>query len=197
MSLTLVSGPAAEPLTAAEAKAWLRVTGSSEDTLISSLIVAARELVEKYLERDLVERTWDWSIDGFPYSENAFELPRTPVQSITSITYVNGDSPEPTLATTVYGLDNGVAPPLVYLLYNQQWPAARFERNAVTIRFVSGYASDGSPIDYAANIPEPIKHGMLMLIADMYRNREAQVIAASVEQNPVAQRLLDFYRVHR
>ena len=55
MSLTLVSPPAAEPVTLAEAKSHLKLDTSDEDTLIASLITAARARAEWHTGRALVE----------------------------------------------------------------------------------------------------------------------------------------------
>ncbi len=43
---TILSPPATEPITLADAKAWLRVATSSEDDLVTSLIAAARNAFE-------------------------------------------------------------------------------------------------------------------------------------------------------
>jgi hypothetical protein len=51
MALVLTAGPAVEPVTLAEARAHLRVDGSAEDTLISSLIITSRLHVEAALGR--------------------------------------------------------------------------------------------------------------------------------------------------
>ena len=50
-SLTRQTPPAVEPVTVAEAKAHLRVDISDDDTYIGTLITAAREWCEEYLDR--------------------------------------------------------------------------------------------------------------------------------------------------
>ena len=146
MSLTLVTAPAAYPITHAETKDYLNVEHSDDDALIDGLIAAATEYAEYYTARDLIERTWDYSFNNFTRS---FCLPKNPVQSVTSITYIDANtSPESqTIATTVYTLDAGVTPATIQLQYNQFWPTPRSQHNAVTVRFITGYAGLGSPQD--------------------------------------------------
>ena len=57
--------PVLEPVTLAEAKLHLRSYTSdiAEDDLINGLLVAAREWVEDYTGRALVEQRWSLSLD--------------------------------------------------------------------------------------------------------------------------------------
>jgi len=66
VALSVLTPPAAEPVTLASAKSWLRVDHSSDDTLISGLISAARDHVERYIRRSLVRTTWRMMLDTFP-----------------------------------------------------------------------------------------------------------------------------------
>ena len=51
------TGTITEPVTLAECKAYMRLSNTDEDTLISSLIKAARELIEKYTGLSLIRKT--------------------------------------------------------------------------------------------------------------------------------------------
>ncbi|MEQ1790660.1 MAG: head-tail connector protein, partial [Rickettsiales bacterium] len=56
--LERISAPATEPITLAEAKLYLRVDSSSEDNLITDLIVAARMSAEAWLKNSLISQSW-------------------------------------------------------------------------------------------------------------------------------------------
>lgn len=66
MPLQLISPPAEEPLSLAEAKLHLRVDFSDEDALISALISAARQAAETITARQLVTARWKYILDAFP-----------------------------------------------------------------------------------------------------------------------------------
>jgi len=46
----------------------------------------------------------------------------------------------------------------------------------------------------AVPVPASVKAAMLLIVGDLYENREAQVIGATVAENPTVERLLHFYR---
>ena len=66
MALVPVGGPAVEPVSLAEAKAHLRVTSTSEDLLIASLITAARVHLEVMLSCAFITQSWSWFLDDWP-----------------------------------------------------------------------------------------------------------------------------------
>ena len=63
MPSVLLTPPAVEPLTLAEAKSYLRVDTVDEDDTIAALIAAARLLVEAYARRALITQSWRLSLD--------------------------------------------------------------------------------------------------------------------------------------
>ncbi len=61
--LDLKTAPASEPITLAEAKAYLRVTSTDEDTLITNLIISVRQITELISDRRIVTQTWLMFLD--------------------------------------------------------------------------------------------------------------------------------------
>ena len=70
----LLTAPALEPVTLAEAKRHANVVASDDDTLITALIVAARELVEQDTSRALINQTWELELDD--WWTDGLEVPR-------------------------------------------------------------------------------------------------------------------------
>jgi hypothetical protein len=63
MSLQLNTPPATEPVTLAQAKAWLKVETDDEDALIAALIPAARARAEWHTGRAFVTQGWTLWLD--------------------------------------------------------------------------------------------------------------------------------------
>jgi uncharacterized phiE125 gp8 family phage protein len=178
MPAKLITAPAVEPVTLAEAKAHLYVTHSDDDALIGSLIAAAREDVEHWLQRALVEQTWELALAAFPYSPPVIKLPMAPLSSITSIKYLDSDGVEQTLAATDYTADTSAEPGAVVPAYGLAWPATRAERNAVRVRYVAGYGAD------ATIVPASIKAFIKMRVGALYENRESFVAGQPIHAAP-------------
>lgn len=193
MRLRLVTGPAAQPVSVAEAAAHVEVIGSAHDAKLGAMLGAALAHVDGrdgVLGRALITQTWELLLDGFPACEG-LEIPLPPLQSITSIKYVDPDGVEQTLEASRYIVDAASQPGVVTRAYGQAWPAERRQRNAVTVRFVAGYGAAG------ADVPAPIRHAMLLMVGDLFENREAQITGTIVTQNPAVDRLLFPYKLVR
>lgn len=195
MSLTLVTKPTVYPVTLAEVKANSVIEHDDDDALLMTFIAAATDYAEAHTNRDLVQRTWDYSFDEFPAEH--IELPKFPVQSVTSVTYndVSQSPNQQTLSTNVYGLDSGGHVAMLYLKYNQYWPSFTPMHNGITVRFVSGYAGLGSPQDLRGNIPEAIKGAIRLIVGDLYEHRESRLDMQSYK-NETADMLLNAYRLY-
>lgn len=189
MTLKLITGPATEPVTLAEAKAQMRVDASDEDDLISALITVAREEAEHRTERALITQTWERVIDAFPEVE--IVLGKAPVQSITSITYTNTDGVETVIDGADYVLDNIQLPNFVAPADGVSWPATMDTMNAVKVRFSAGYGA-------ASDVPMAIRQWMLLRIGTLYKFRESVIAGMPVAEMPGRfwDRLLDAYDLH-
>ena len=176
MALTLVTAPTQEPVTTAEAKTHLRVSGSSHDTLIDTLISAARGLVEATLcKRALTTQTWDLFLDGFP---RCILVPRPPLVSVTRVKYVNEAGTLTTISAADYRVDTKSAPGRITPAYNLTWPPTRAVTNAVEVRFVAGYGN-------RTDVPQEIKQIVLLLVGVWFEHPEA-VSSASLTEVPWA-----------
>jgi uncharacterized phiE125 gp8 family phage protein len=185
MSLKLTTAPTTEPITLADAKLHCRVDGTDEDTLITELIIAARQYVEGLTRRPLITQSWTYYADDFDYD---IEL-KANLQSVTSINYIDTDGNSQLLDTANYSVDTFADVGVVYPAYGLSWPYARCVNNSVAIEFVAGYGA-------AADVPSPITQAMLLLIGHFYQNRESVMVAVSVAETPMAvDMLLNPYRV--
>lgn len=188
MALTLVTAPTSEPVSLAEAKEHLRVTATDEDALITSLVGSAKESAETITGRALITQTWDLSLDSFP---QVIDIPKPPLVSVTSITYIDTAGATQTLASTEYTVDTKSEPGRIVPAYGKSWPSTRDIVNAVTVRFVAGYGN-------ATAVPKSIKQGMLMHIEHMFDNRGTVNIGNVVNEIPLTmQSLYNMHRVYR
>lgn len=191
MALRLVTPPASEPLTLAEAKDHLRVTHNAEDNLLAAYVSAARQACEGYQRRSYITQTWELALDAFPSAHaGEIELPRPPIQSVTSIKYIDTDGAEITMATADYQVDVDSEPGRLFPAYGTRWPATRVVPNAVRIRYVAGYAPTGAPsvVDPAGNVPEPVKQAMRFYLGHYNANREGVVTGTIATPLPFAAR---------
>lgn len=177
MGMSLVSGPASEPITTADAKDWLYVDTSDHDSLIDNCIKAARIYIEGRTRRALVAQTWDYTLKEFPYADDEIRLPLQPVTAVSYVHYVDSTG------STVSYADTSTSPETAYWTlitdrpyavvipnYNRTWPATRDHGNAVTVRFTAGYST----------IPEDILQTLRLLVAHSYENREPVIIGQVV-----------------
>lgn len=187
MALRLTVEPATEPVSTAEAKAHMRVVHSSDDTLIAALIVAARKQAENILGRSLLPQTWQKTFDEFP---DSIELPYPPIQSVTTVDYVEPDGSPVTLTAASYAVDIASEPGWIVPAYGYDWPDTREQINAVTVTYVAGYANVGA-------VPQAIKQWILLMVGHYYENREATVPGVNMTPLPFISGLLDPYLVVR
>jgi uncharacterized phiE125 gp8 family phage protein len=174
MRFKLITPPATEPITLAEAKEVCRVDGTEEDLLLQALISAAREQCEHILGRSLMPQTWEAVLDEFPANAN-IALFHGPVASIESVKYISAATAnEATVPDTDYYLDADNLPAFVLPAYEKEWPQPLPTANAVRVRYVAGYAD-------SAAVPANIKAWIKIAVATLYKHREAVIEGTTTE----------------
>lgn len=193
MSLTLVTGPAVNPLSIVEVRDHLRLEPdqTTDEAFLQGLIVSVRTHLDGHsgiLGRALTTQTWRLDIARF---RNCIELPLPPLQSISSIKYYDTDGALQTVSSSIYETVNGgTSGGYIHLLGDQTWPTDVDTDRAepIQITFVAGYGDSWN------DIPEGLRHAMGMMIADLYENR-GEMIEGNMMPNKTVDRMLAPYRM--
>lgn len=189
MALVMTAAPAAEPIGVADAKAHLRMDADDEYALIGSLIVTARTLLERTLGMALITQTWSAFSDAWP-DEASVVLPLRPVQSINAVRLHRADGGVTALEVDHYPADLMSERARVLLI--GAMPAVELRPlNAFEIAFTAGYG------DGAEDVPAPLRHALLLLVAHWFERREPIVLdtPAHVVPGTVAALLQPYRRV--
>lgn len=176
---------------------------TEEDSLLNNLITVARQTVEDRTGRSLCTQTWQLRLDDWPSGDRII-LPRPPLQSVTSVTYVEDDGTSSTFASASYDVLYSGSVPIVtpcvpsgelVLASGYSWPSTALRTAApITVEYVAGYG-------VASAVPLPIKQALLLLVGHWFENREATAetrFAGGLSEPPFAvAALLTPYRVWR
>lgn len=180
--------PTTEPVTLAEAKAHIRVDDSNSDTLITALIVAARQFVESFSGRTLAQRSFTQTMEYFPDGGMDIVLRRSPVTAVASVKYYDSTGADITMTVgTDYRIDTTVIPARIRLpVLTKVWVRGTTADDCVRIVYTAG----------AATAPTAAKQTILLLVGHWFENRESVTIGATskvVDQTVNA--LMDSYRI--
>jgi len=155
--------PPAEPLSTPNAIAHCRAPDDgTDDTVIAACVASARAHVESVTGTRMVTQTVSMKTDCWADLAN---LPMAPVQSVSSISYVDTEGNVQTLSTDVYETRLEILEPAVVLKWNQTWPTIR-AGSQITVTAVVGYGSAGSQ-------PPECLHAIRLIVGDFYAQRES------------------------
>ena len=182
-ALSLVTEPTSELLARADVERHLELDDDYHDHEVTAWIMAARQIAENYLNRAIGTQTWDLILDRFPPGARPILLPKCPVQSVSSVNYLDSTGASEIWSSSNYTLGASHEPARLTPVFNTFWPEHRFVEDGVSVRFVAGYT--------AANLPLPVKQAMLLLIGHLEAHRGDE----GMEMPPQAFHLLEQYRM--
>jgi uncharacterized phiE125 gp8 family phage protein len=188
MSSILLAGPAVEPITLAEAKEFLRVEHSADDDVIAALIAGARVHVEAQTRRALIAQSWRLVRDAWPAGGRLPLLP-VPLRELLAARVIMRDSTAQNINLNLFTVDKAGAPAMLAFcpgtLPMSDRPIAGIELDVET-----GYGA--APAD----VPQPLRQAIKLLVAHWYENRGLSAIAHEVNVLPLTvNALLAPYRV--
>lgn len=172
-----------EPVTLAEAKAFIRVNFSNEDDITEDHISAARELIESYTDRSLVEKTLkarfydfqDWDFEEasrYRLGRLTLELPNGKHGAISSVVSVDGDGTETAVDYDTYGLE------FKEIVISRQFKPSNYMHEEYHVTYAAG----------SGTIEKGIKVAIMRLVGEMNESRQMSVFDMSVEELPLSLR---------
>lgn len=159
-----LAGPAVEPLTLAEARAWLRIDHEGEDALIASLITAARATVEALTRRVLIAQSWRIVRDAWPAS-GLLVAPVNPVTAVTGAHVLAADGSQVEVPLAALSLDAARLPALIRV-DRAMAPAPGRALAGIAIDVTAGHGAA------AADIPPPLVEAVRIVLAHFHEHRD-------------------------
>ncbi len=174
MAAILLSAPALEPVSVAEAKAYLRVDHDDDDAVIAALIAAARGHVEALTRRGLIAQTWRFVRDSWP-PDGRMRLRSGPLRSLIAARVFDAGGTASSIDIASFVLDKAndtIAAPAWAL------PPPGRAIAGIELDVQLGYGMA------AGDVPDALRHAIRMLTAHWYDNRGQVAIGQAVPVLP-------------
>lgn len=190
--LTLIAEPVGFPVTVDQCKEHLNIINNDDDDgIIAIYLAAAVAYIDGktgILGRALQEQTWEMTLDSFPCYGQGIEIPLPPLLSVESVLYDDLEGTEQTIDPDNYVVDTASFPGRVQPAGTFMWPSSADNVNSVRIRFRAGYTEESGS---QSTVPASIKAAILIMVADLYENRESVSQQSANEVNiPTAAKML-------
>lgn len=188
MRVVVITPP--KPLvTLEEAKRHLRADGDDDDTLIQGYIAAASGHIDGptgRLSRSIGRQTLEARFDCTAAGPAALKLPYPPHVEIVSVSWLDGNRQ----AVEGNPADYEMIGDTVYPIVSAPWAGMLARREALSVRYEAGYDV----------IPQPIKAAVLLMVGDLYANRETAIAgnsaaAVAIPMTTTVEALLSPFRV--
>jgi uncharacterized phiE125 gp8 family phage protein len=150
----------AEPIvTMSEAQAYVRIETGEEEAVLAGLLRSASALCEAFLSQVVIARAFELQL---PASGNWERLPLTPVKSITEVAMLDANGVATVLPNDGYTVDIDSS--------GDGWVRVAQADGALRVRVTgtAGMADDEN------GVPEPIRQGVLRLIAHLFTSRDGE-----------------------
>lgn len=154
--------PEGEPVSLEDFKIHARIDTSEEDGYILAILKASRQAIERRLDIAGPMRTVEVIADGFPRdSSRPVFLPISPLDSVVSVVYRDGEGDEWEWPIEAYRVERGEGGYILPIAGEPYPPAIGFGSVVVTAVFGS------------EETPEDLKHAIKILASTWYENRES------------------------
>lgn len=176
MPAYLLTAPAVEPLSVADAKNFLRVEHGDDDAIIAGLIAAARNHVEALTRCGLITQTWRLVLDRWP--DNGRVMPRlNPLRSLVAVRIYNEAGAASTIDVAGFVIDRAAG---VIAAPGWSLPVPGRSIAGIELDIEIGFG------DAATDVPPTLLQAIRMLAGHWYENRGLIAIGQSVAMMPAS-----------
>lgn len=177
-----------------DARTQARIDDDTYNATLIRYIKAATRLAENTLRRAFITQTWRLGLDNWPNYDGDYgwgdspsgdsrdyirfnryrelELPRPPLQTVSSIIYTDPTGAPQTLSPANYIVYPDAEPGKVAPQLAFAWPPVKMVPFPIVITFVAGYGAAQS------NIPENIQQWIALAVSAQNENRESDIQTA-------------------
>lgn len=174
------------PVSLTEAKLHLKVDITTDDTLITNLIVAATQVSEEYTNRFFIDTVVNQTCSDF---KELSELFKSKVSAVTHIKYYDSDNAQQVWASSNYVVNKEYEPCQINLVVDGSFPNIADRIDAIECRYTVGYGT-------ASDVPDVIKQAILLTLGNWYENRMSVITGRTTTEMPMSAKfLLDTYKV--
>jgi len=163
--LELIDPPMVEPISLSEAKEQLRVDFDDDDSIIARLISTAVAFTDAKgaLGKAMITQKWRQYVGQ---QTGAVRLLINPVQTVTRIRFFDPDGNEQNDNVQNYNVfaTNGFT--IIQPKPGFDWPETENRPDAIGIEYEAGFG------DEAEDVPQTVRHALMMLIGHWYERRE-------------------------
>jgi len=169
-ALELLEAPATTPVTLTEVKDQLRVEHTDDDTFINRLInvAVAYTDVQGALGHAMITQKWGQWVDSTP--PQTVKLLLGPLIAVTAVKYYDTDGVLQTDTLSNYEIFGTEFSTTIGPKEGFAWPVTQDRPDAIRIEYTIGYGSA------TTDIPETLRHALMMLIGHWYDNRETTMM---------------------
>jgi hypothetical protein len=162
-SYKIITQPVTEPMLLTYVKNFLKLDGiSADDDLVSALLTAARQRCEEYCNIKFIDTVIEQVYDEFPKGRTLENCLHLTIGNVSSVEFVK------------YYVDLYDKAGRICVTTGKSYPSSDTDRiNNVVVRYTSGFGVN------ATDVPEAIKHAILLQVGYMYNNREDKVKSMS------------------
>ncbi len=184
VSLELLTAPIIEPVELPLLTQHCRINTDDDKLALQMYQIAARQLFEKMTGRQLMTATYKAYFNCF---HPVNQLPRPPLQSVSSVKYYDVDDVEQTLSTNNYYVDATQSPGKIF--FHGSLPAlSQYRSPKITVTYVCGWTTQ-------AIVPDLVRSAICLLACHLYEQR-AIIVNGIVEQIPYGfKSICDMYRI--
>jgi len=156
-----------EPVSLEDAKLWLNIDYDDQDSVIESIIKAARLKIEKRCGISIALK--QYLVKTASFDEIALQNP--PIVSVDAVKYLDESGAEQTIPPSDYILMEDPFAPYIFPVVD--WPVTATRPDAVRVTYTSGIDIEDSPPD---EVPEDLLQAMRLIVGEMYENRQDEMM---------------------